>query len=72
MIHHTILPQELIFPPIEQTEGKQVECTWNGIPLLVEENGQTYKVVRVISSNPNDFLKSEIQPGAHIPLHKTE
>lgn len=72
MIHYTMIPQELIFPSDEHSYSNQRECTWNGIPLLVEENDHMFKVVRVMSSNPADFLRGEIQPGSHIHMHETE
>ena len=68
MILHTIVPPELIFPVGEESFSIQQHHSWNGIPLIVEQSGQMYKVIRVMSSDPADYLRSEIHPGALIEM----
>ncbi|HEY4552015.1 MAG TPA: YlzJ-like family protein [Bacillaceae bacterium] len=66
MILHTIVPHESIFPAPEDAFSACIPYTWNGIPLLVQQEGQRYRVIRVMSTNPADYLNVEIQPGSHI------
>lgn len=70
MIIHSIVPHEHIFPADQGAFTNQAECEWNNIPLLVEQHGHKCKVVRIMSSNPDDFLKREIQPGSYIFLNE--
>ncbi|MBO0993061.1 YlzJ-like family protein [Bacillus sp. SD088] len=69
MIIHTIVPLELIFQGSEQEFAGQQMITRNGIPLLVEQDDKMYKVVRIMSSNPDDYLRSDLYPGALISLY---
>ncbi|MFK4997969.1 YlzJ-like family protein [Bacillus sp. N9] len=55
MILHTIVPIELIFPNEAERFSEQKSVMRNGIPMIVEQNGDMYKVVRIMSSNPTDF-----------------
>ncbi|KRG09628.1 YlzJ-like family protein [Lederbergia galactosidilytica] len=69
MILHTIVPQELIFQGAEQEFTTQQMITRNGIPLIVEQDEKMYKVVRILSSNPDDYLRNDLYPGALISLY---
>ncbi|GIN70413.1 hypothetical protein J14TS2_08880 [Bacillus sp. J14TS2] len=69
MIIHTIVPLELIFQGSEQEFADQQMITRNGIPLLVEQDDKMYKVVRIMSSNPDDYLRNDLYPGALISLY---
>ncbi|MFN2746287.1 MULTISPECIES: YlzJ-like family protein [Bacillus] len=67
MILYTTMPQEIIFAgQSEGTNLKHIEV--NGIPLLVELNGEEARVVQVLSTNPMDFLKQETAPGQTLKL----
>ncbi|WP_062105021.1 YlzJ-like family protein [Bacillus niameyensis] len=70
MILHTIVPPELIFPDNDQGFQNQNTIIRQGIPLVVEQDGNMYKVVRIMSSNPSDFLRNDLCPGAYIPLYE--
>ncbi|MFS0643441.1 YlzJ-like family protein [Siminovitchia sp. 179-K 8D1 HS] len=70
MIIHSIVPHELIFPVNEEDFSSQKQCLWNGIPLIVQQEGDQYKVVRIMSSNLGDFLRSEIQPGSYVTIDR--
>ncbi len=70
MILHTILPPEMIFPNDYQYGAKQKLITRNGVPLIVEQTGTMYKVVRVMSSNPQDYIRSDIYPGTFISIYE--
>ncbi|WP_078547020.1 YlzJ-like family protein [Litchfieldia alkalitelluris] len=69
MILYSIMPEELIYPQNEEGYQKQKIVDINGVSLLVNEEipGEHY-VVRVMSSNPNDYLNSEYTPGQRITL----
>lgn len=46
-----------------------VEVTYHGKLLLVEPVSATQaRVVRLISTDPADFLRPDLQPGSLIPL----
>lgn len=68
MIHHTIIPPELIFPEQLESFTDQVQLMHNGIPMVVEQSGNMYKIVRIMSSDPADYLNSELHPGSYITL----
>lgn len=54
MILYTTMPQEIVFAgQAEQTNLRQIDV--NGVPLLVEMNGDEARVVQVLSTNPMDF-----------------
>ncbi len=68
MILHTIVPPEQIFPEQPEVFTQQISLTRNGIPMIVEQSGQMYKIIRIMSSDPDDYLKSELGPGSYIPM----
>lgn len=73
MILYTMMPYELVFPNEADDFHKQKMVTYNGVPLLVEHlDAQTLQVVRVLSSNPMDFLDDRCCPGSKISLFNTE
>ncbi|MBP2657311.1 MAG: YlzJ-like protein [Firmicutes bacterium] len=66
MTFWSILPEELVFstnnlpdsPPLYE----EIQC--NNIKLLVEKIGPTQcKVSRLLTTNPQDYLHPDIQPG---------
>ncbi|MCK8816457.1 YlzJ-like family protein [Natroniella sulfidigena] len=53
----------------EITEDQLLEVEIDGITLEVKMNSmESGEVVRIISSNPNDYLLSDYQPGNNIKL----
>ncbi|MGF2615710.1 ribonuclease [Rossellomorea vietnamensis] len=68
MILYTTVPQEMIFPAEESTYSQQMVIEWQGIPLLVEQSEQQYRVVRVMSSNPDHYLNDQICPGQYLQM----
>ncbi|RDI47397.1 YlzJ-like family protein [Falsibacillus pallidus] len=66
MILYTSMPQELIFPPGENTFDSTKMITWNGIPLMVQKCDQGYRVMRIMSSDPSHYLTPECEPGQYI------
>lgn len=69
MIIHSIVPQEQIFPPAQDDFSNQAQCMWNNIPMLVQKEGATCRVIRIMSSNPSDYLKGDIQPGSYVNIN---
>ena len=64
-----MMPEHLIFPPDINEYGKQKIINYNGVPILVNvEEGLKGTVIRVMSSNPSDFLIDNIVPGTIITL----
>jgi hypothetical protein len=68
MILHTTVPQELIFPPEQEAFSQQMVVEWQGIPLLVEQSQQQYRVLRVMSSDPAHYLNDDICPGQYLQM----
>ncbi|MEK3886917.1 YlzJ-like family protein [Bacillus sp. FSL K6-3431] len=68
MILHTIIPAELIFPEKQENFSKQITLTRNGVPMIVEQSGHMYKIVRIMSSDPADYLNGDLHPGTIIPI----
>ncbi|WP_100404431.1 YlzJ-like family protein [Bacillus solitudinis] len=67
MILYTMMPHELIFP-----QEESIYATYHTIPcedghLIVEQtNTSEYKVVRLISGNPMNYLNQKYTPGTVI------
>lgn len=67
MILYTMMPHELVFPEQAQTETGQMLVTYEGIPVMVERtDAQDYRIVRVVSTDPQHYLHDRITPGAKI------
>lgn len=69
MIIHSTVPHELIFPVEASSFTKQSVVTWNGIPLIVERDEDQFRIVRVLSSNPADYLHADMTPGQYISIN---
>ncbi|MPL60604.1 hypothetical protein SDC9_06165 [bioreactor metagenome] len=65
MILWTVVPLEAIFAGADTQLPQYEEIEYEGTKLVVEKSvsGQM-KVVRVLTTNPADYLRSEFQPGA--------
>ena len=67
MIMYTMMPEELIFPINQDIFDKQQVIDYNGVPILVAKTEtHEYEVIRVLSTDPNHYLHSPIQPGTKI------
>lgn len=62
MILHTVMPLELVFAEEGPTEPP-MEIEIAGQRLLVQRSGQAWQVVRLLSSDPADYLDPRWQPG---------
>lgn len=66
-IIHTPLPIEMVLEGIEKEGPQYQELEIGGTKLLVEPQGMDKcRVVRLLSTNPRDYLRKEFQPGAEI------
>ncbi|MBT2755956.1 YlzJ-like family protein [Mesobacillus foraminis] len=69
MILYTMMPQELIYPHEEEKASPGLMVSYNGIPVLAEqEDGFNYRIVRVMSTDPAHFLKPNCTPGTKFSL----
>ena len=63
MILWTIMPEELVFSqdiPISPYE----EIEYAGAKMMVEKvSASQCRIVRILSTNPADYLRQDIQPG---------
>lgn len=69
MIHYTAMPMELIMEGYSDFSPKYEEITKNGQLLLIEPiSFNRGKIVRLFSSNPQDYMNPSLQPGEIINL----
>lgn len=67
MILYTMTPQEQIFPEEQQEQSGQMMMSYKGIPVLAEQlDGTSYRIVRVMSTDPSHYLNAECTPGTKI------
>jgi hypothetical protein len=70
MILYTYQSQDLIFPANEEDFAKQQTMPIPGGSVIVEAVNQAggaasqYKVIRLVSTDPNMYLDSQYQPGS--------
>lgn len=69
MILYTMMPEELIYPTNDYDFQKQKVVEVNGVSVLVNEAlpGEHF-IVRILSSNPQDYMNAELTPGQKITL----
>lgn len=63
MILYTIVPQDLMFPADVNEFNGHMMMEYQGIPILVQQVENNYRVVRVMSSDPSHFLNHSVCPG---------
>ena len=68
MILYTMMPQELIYQTNESEYENQKVMSYQGIPVLVNMDGQSGTVIRIMSSDPAHFMNESCFPGAKITL----
>ncbi|MBM4763908.1 YlzJ-like family protein [Bacillus sp. B15-48] len=67
MILYTMMPQELIFPEQENQDESQLMLNYKGIQVLAEqEDARSYRIVRVMSTDPSHYLNPDYTPGTKI------
>lgn len=69
MILYTMMPEELIFPVENHENPSPLMMNYNGVPVLAEPaDGGSYRIVRILSTDPSHFLKPDCAPGSKISL----
>lgn len=65
----TIIPPEIIWEGVEDKPKELLQLKWQGVQVLVEPlQFAQGKIIQLLSTEPNDFLKPELQPGSIINL----
>jgi len=64
MILYTSMPYELIFPAEENSAKQTTLEIENGLLVVEAVSSTEYKVVRLISSDPQQYLNKNYQPGS--------
>ena len=66
MVLWTIMPMDLVLPPAEASNAYE-EINYAGTTVMVEKiSNDQCRIVRIISSNPADYLRDDIQPGVSL------
>jgi hypothetical protein len=69
MILYTMMPNELIFPVQEDSFSQQQFIEMNGVSMIVEKSEeQQYRIVRLLSTDPQHYLSEEYMPGMNVTL----
>lgn len=65
----TIVPIEKVFADLQKVDQPLREVSRDGITMLVREGNQGMGTIeRIISPNPQDYLKPQWQPGVVVEL----
>ncbi|WP_053366222.1 YlzJ-like family protein [Bacillus sp. FJAT-27245] len=69
MILYTMMPEELIFPPQQETGqlGRKIIIR-DGVPLEVEPSGDGLMIVRLLSTDPAHYMDARWLPGSKISM----
>ncbi len=60
------MPLELVLPPAEASNTYE-EIEYAGAKVMIEKiSEEQCRIVRIISSNPADYLRADIQPGVSL------
>lgn len=65
MILYTVVPQENIFSSEHET-NKVMTVAMNNVQLVVQQKDDKWEIVQLISSDPNDYLNAQYQPGKQL------
>lgn len=69
MILYTMTPYEQIFPQQEAGGPNEIMISYNGVPILAEwTETHEYRIIRVMSTDPNHYIDPVFMPGAKISL----
>ncbi|MDX8362191.1 MULTISPECIES: YlzJ-like family protein [Bacillaceae] len=72
MILYTMMPAEIIFQQESEVYNQQKMVVIDGVNLLVNETTtNNYQISRVISTDPQHFLRSEVAPGNILSKDRT-
>ncbi|WP_226528334.1 YlzJ-like family protein [Metabacillus niabensis] len=63
------MPEELMFPSVGTDFEKQSIIELNGVQLLVQQTDNSqYEIIRLMSSDPQHYLDSQLCPGQKITM----
>lgn len=71
MVLWTIISPEAIFSNAEKQEANVMNVKIDNISAEVYESLEGYKIRRIFSTNPRDFLKSRFMPGTRADVPGT-
>ncbi|MBP1991276.1 YlzJ-like family protein [Paenibacillus eucommiae] len=67
MIYYSVIPSEVIFQGMEDFHPHYEEIQLNGLTMQVEPIGSNQaRIVRLISTNPQDYINPRYTPGTMI------
>ncbi|KAF1084594.1 hypothetical protein SPSYN_02372 [Sporotomaculum syntrophicum] len=67
MILYTPMQLELVLAGLEQMKHyPERKTTVNGVPALVRNVGDREELVQLLSTDPQDYLRSDIYPGVTV------
>lgn len=70
MILYTIMPSEWVFPPQEEFASEIENFNYHGVLVTAEKSPPYgYRIIKITSTNPNDYLSENLQPGSYILLN---
>nr|WP_272495680.1 YlzJ-like family protein [Bacillus pinisoli] len=62
------MPEEYIFPTDEKQYVNQKVIEMNGVSMMVEKSEDQYRIIRLLSTDPEHYLSEEYCPGTMIAL----
>lgn len=67
MILYTITPHEWIFPAVQESAPQVENFYYKGVLVTAERTeNQGYRIIKIDSTNPFDYLNDEFRPGTHL------
>ncbi|WP_347490894.1 YlzJ-like family protein [Desulfoscipio sp. XC116] len=67
MILYTPMQLELVLAGLDQmTHYPERKATVNGVPALVRNVGGKEELVQLLSTDPKDYLRTDLYPGAPV------
>lgn len=73
MILYTMIPYEQVFPESGEMSANHVMLSYKGIPVMAEwTEHHEYRVIRVMSTDPNHYMDPDCMPGSKISLQQFE
>lgn len=72
VILYTPMQLELVFEGLEEMQHAPTrEVNIDGVPVLIQDTGPGEgRVVRLLSTDPLDYLRSDLYPGAVVKLFR--
>lgn len=69
MTIYTVVPEEQVFAEAPPSLSQVFEVQYQGVPLQVNyQGGRAFRVDRILSTDPADYLNQSVQPGVFLPV----